>query len=352
MIQYENRGTHTSQNIADPLLGFNSLSTWTSIGTGSASIFNTDYFHGSGCLKIQNTAWNTTDLTISNSVQATTILIDGEYDFSLYVKKELARDVDLTLEITQTQGGVSNVIYDATINMLTEDIDDWVSFITNNNFRLLAGDIITFRFGIPANTTKGISNVYVLVDGFHVFNKERKQLEAPIYTEPIQLDMLSQLRGEKGFGLYVDSLAIPTIAIETSWTEITIDALGSNVVDCLPLDIRGISDLISGGKIIPIASGDDYDGRLDLTIDSKSGSPTYLQVIIDFGASSPDTIRAFTGYIQTAKTPPFKQSLGLDFFAKDLFKANGGKIYARTDSGTFTISTRNIKLSRKSKRFI
>ena len=159
-----------------------------------------------------------------------------------------------------------------------------------------------------------------------------------------------ELYGMTGFGFYVDSLTTPTITIDTSWTEITIDGLGSNVTANLPLDIRGVTDLLIGGEITPIASGDDYDGRLDLTIDSKTGSPNYLQVIIDFGASTPDTIRAFTGYIQTAKTPPFRQSLGLDFFAGDTFLANKGKIYARTDVGSWTISTRNIKITRKSKR--
>ena len=163
-------------------------------------------------------------------------------------------------------------------------------------------------------------------------------------------NILTELIGEKGFGFYVDSLATPTITVGTSWTQITIDALGSNVTDSLPLDIRGVSELIAGGKITPIASGDEYDGRLDLTVESKTGSPNYLEVIIDFSGSTPDTLRAFTGYMQTAKTPPFKQSLILDFFTGDTFVANGGTIYARTDAGSFTISTRNAKISRDSKK--
>lgn len=163
-------------------------------------------------------------------------------------------------------------------------------------------------------------------------------------------DNFTELYGMTGFGFYLDSLTTPTITIGTSWTEILIDGLGSNVVSNLPLDIRGVSDLLTGGKITPTASGDDYDGRLDLTIDSKTGSPSYLEVIIDFAGSTPDTLRAFTGYIQTAKTPPFRQSLGLDFFTGDTFLANGGRIYARTDAGSWTISNRNIKITRKSKK--
>lgn len=162
-------------------------------------------------------------------------------------------------------------------------------------------------------------------------------------------DNFTEVYVVQGHGFYVDSLATPTVTVGTSWTQITIDALGSNVTSYLPLEIRGVSDLVSDNKITPIAAGDDYDGRLDLTIDSQSGNPNYIEIIIDFAGGAPDTLRAFTGYLQDAKTPPFKQSLPLDFFTGDTFLANGGTIYARTDAGSFTISTRNIKISRKSK---
>ena len=152
-----------------------------------------------------------------------------------------------------------------------------------------------------------------------------------------------------GFGFYVDSLSTPTITVTTTWTQITIDALGSNVTNWLPLEIRGVSELISGSVITPISAGDDYDGRLDLTVDSKTGSPSYLEIILDFGGSTPDTLRAFTGYMQSAKTPPFKQSIPLDFFTGTTFLANGGKIYARTDAGSYDVSIRNLKITRKGK---
>ena len=152
-----------------------------------------------------------------------------------------------------------------------------------------------------------------------------------------------------GFGFYKDSLATPSITVTTAWTQITIDALGSNVTNFLPLEIRGVSELVVASTITPIAVGDDYDGRIDITASAKTGSPSYLEVIIDFAGSTPDTLRAFTGYIQAAKTPPFKQSLPIDFFTAATFKANGGKIYARTDAGTFTITSRDIKIGRKSR---
>jgi len=41
--------------------------------------------------------------------------------------------------------------------------------------------------------------------------------------------------------------------------------------------------------------------------------------------------------------------LPLDYFALATFLANGGRLYARVDTGTVTIGRRNIKISRKSK---
>ena len=164
--------------------------------------------------------------------------------------------------------------------------------------------------------------------------------------------LLTSLKGEKGWGFYIDSLATPSITIGTSWTQITIDALGANETDSLPLDIRGISDLWTSNKITPVADKDDYDGKLIVNVASKTGAPSYIEIIIDFADSTPDTVRAYTGYFQTAKTPPFQQSLNLDFFIGGDFKANGGVIYARTDAGSYNITNRSIKLTRKSKRYV
>jgi len=347
MIQINGKGLHASENIIDNLLSFNVNSTWPSVGTGNASVVSSTYFDGSGSLLINNTDYQNTDLTVSNSTQNTLIPYDGDYDFSLYLKKSLSEDVIINVEIFKNASSV----YNQDLTFASFNTDNWTSFMTNENFRMLKNDVVTFIFTVKSNASSVSNNLVIYMDGLHFYNKERNQTKSPIYSKPVD-DVLNSLKGEKGFGFYIDSLATPTITIGTSWTEITIDALGANVIDNLPLDIRGVSNLLTSGKITPIASGDDYDGRLDVTIDSKTGSPTYLEVIIDFAGSTPDTLRAFTGYIQTAKTPPFKQSLGLDFFTGDTFLSNGGKIYARTDTGSWTISNRNIKITRKSKRFI
>lgn len=159
----------------------------------------------------------------------------------------------------------------------------------------------------------------------------------------------TELYGEKGFGLYVDSLTTPSVTVTTAWTQITIDALGANVLENLPLEIRGSGQLWAGNKITPISSGDDYDGVFYMEVLSKSGSPTYMEVIIDYANATPDTVRAFTVHAQGVKDAPFKESLVIDFFVNDTFLANGGILYARVDNGSYVIGERNLKISRKSK---
>ena len=119
----------------------------------------------------------------------------------------------------------------------------------------------------------------------------------------------------------------------------------------LPKEIRGISQLFSANKITPIAIGDDYDGRFDCTVTAKTGTPTFIELIIDISGSTAGTNPAFTGYIQTGGSLPYNQSMPLDYYALGTFLANGGKLYAKVDSGTVTIGRRNIKVTRKSKAF-
>jgi hypothetical protein len=164
-------------------------------------------------------------------------------------------------------------------------------------------------------------------------------------------DNFDELYNEKGWGYYVDSLSTPIINIGTTYTQITIDGLGASITSHLPKEIRGISDLWTGSKITPISIGDDYDGRLDVTVTAKTGSPTLIDVIIDISGGVAGTNKVFTGYVQAGGSIPYGQSLMLDFFSLSTFLTNGGKIYAKTDTGTITIGRRNIKISRKSKDY-
>lgn len=163
-------------------------------------------------------------------------------------------------------------------------------------------------------------------------------------------DNFIELYKVPGWGYYADSLASPTITVNTSYTQITIDALGALTNEAyLPGEIRGSGHLWAGSKVTPISLGDDYDGRFDITVTARTGSPTFIEVILDISGGVAGTNKTYTGYIQTAPTPPYDQSLYLDFFTLATSIANGAKLYAKVDTGTITIGRRNIKLSRKSK---
>jgi len=161
-------------------------------------------------------------------------------------------------------------------------------------------------------------------------------------------DNFTELYGVAGWGYYQDSLATPTISVTTSFTQITIDKLGSLTNESyLPYEIRGSGSLWASDKITPVNIGDDYDGRLDIQITARTGSPTYIEFIIDISGSTPDTNRIFTGYMLSTNATPYRQNLPLDYFTLSTFVTNGGKIYARVDTGTVTVGSRAIKISRK-----
>lgn len=163
-------------------------------------------------------------------------------------------------------------------------------------------------------------------------------------------DNFIELYGVVGWGYYADSLTTPTITVNTSYTQITIDALGALTHEgYLPGEIRGSGSLWAGSKITPISLGDDYDGRFDVTITARTGTPTLIEVILDISGGVAGTNKIYTGYIQTGGTLPYDQSLYLDFFTLVTALTNGAKIYARVDTGTITLGRRNIKISRKSK---
>jgi len=163
-------------------------------------------------------------------------------------------------------------------------------------------------------------------------------------------DNFTELYDERGWGYYQDGLSTPTITVTTSFTQITIDALGSLTNESyLPREIRGVSSLWASNKITPVNVGDDYDGRLDIEVTGRTGSPTYIEFIIDIGNSTPDTNRVFTGYMLSTNATPYRQNLPIDFYTLSTFVTNGGKVYARVDTGTITVGSRALKISRKFK---
>jgi len=161
-------------------------------------------------------------------------------------------------------------------------------------------------------------------------------------------DNFTELYSVGGWAYYQDGLSTPTITVTTSFTQITIDKLGASTnEDYLPYEIRGTGTLWASDKITPVNVGDDYDGRMDIQVTARTGSPTYIEFIIDISGSTPDTNRVFTGFMLSTNATPYRQNIPIDFFTLATFIANGGKVYARVDTGTITIGSRAIKLSRK-----
>jgi hypothetical protein len=116
----------------------------------------------------------------------------------------------------------------------------------------------------------------------------------------------------------------------------------------LPLQIRGISELwdVTNNKINAINIGDGYTMRLDFEIESKSGAPKGIDIILDTGGGATPTIIELERTISVSKTAPYKVSIAFPYFTLSNFKTNGGQIFLKTDSGSVIISNRKISIHR------
>lgn len=153
-----------------------------------------------------------------------------------------------------------------------------------------------------------------------------------------------------GFGLYVDGETTPiTQIVTTSATKLSIDGSASTSTSAyLPKQIRGISELwdVVNDKINSINIGDGYTARIDFEIESKTGSPNGIDVILDIGGGASPTIIAVEQIVAVIKTAPYMISISFPYFTLATFKANGGQIFLKTDAGTVTIAKRQISIHR------
>jgi len=172
------------------------------------------------------------------------------------------------------------------------------------------------------------------------------------FTELYQLnpDTINLLKNTFGFGFYVHDQSTPsTQLINTTPSKLIVDGGGSTSnSDHLPLDIRGISELwdTTNNKLLPISSGDGYTIRIDLEITSKTGSPTELILDLDISGGAAPTIVVVERIISTGKTPPYMVSVSFPYFTLDTFKTNGGQLFLSTDSGSVSLTNRQISIHR------
>ena len=151
-----------------------------------------------------------------------------------------------------------------------------------------------------------------------------------------------------GFGSYIDSESA-TQVITTVESKLLIDGASTSSNSLyLPLQIRGISELwdVTNNKINAINIGDGYTLRLDIEIQSKTGSPKGLDVILDIGGGATPTIIEAERIVGLEKSTPYKISIAFPYFTLASFKTNGGQIFLKTDIGSITISKRKISIHR------
>lgn len=186
-------------------------------------------------------------------------------------------------------------------------------------------------------------------------DKENAQITATAANKKISaVDMndiktsVNILHDERGWANYTDSLATATQVFTTSPSKISIDASGATTeITYRPLS--GTSGPLwdaSLDKITPLAVGDAYDARLDITITAKSGNPDVITLVLDIGGGVTISINVFEVSTSIAKTVPFKTSIPLTFFSLSTFVANGGQIFLSTDVGSATVGARGIFIKR------
>mgnify|MGYP000526526404 CR=1 FL=1 len=301
------------------------------------------------CLNLE---FDTTDLVfnLSNALTTSVLTPDANHLFQLSIKDEIDGPdsfLPFDFEILIYKNAVHTDTLEGSFNPDPTTYDG--KFITYyQNIYLSGTTTLDFAFKVKHNASSPTATQNFQI-GLLKLEKDDKFLGVPT---PYSLPYSYTPSNNNGWAYYVDSLATPTITIGTTYTQITIDALGATINNYLPLDARlalPTKQLWAGSKITPISVGDDYDGRFDFTVTAKTGSPNAIEFIIDISGSTAGSNVAFTGWIQAVGTAPYNQSMPLDYFTLSTFLTNGGKLYAKTDTGTVTIGRRNIKISRKSK---
>lgn len=156
-----------------------------------------------------------------------------------------------------------------------------------------------------------------------------------------------------GWTYHKDGLSSPaSYSLTTTPQQISIDGLGQEEIGYLPSGVGSFWDK-TNDWIMPDAVGNTFTGRLDLVVTAKGGGASEIDVAIDIG-STPDgsggagSIVIFNAAASVAKTigSGYIVTFPLDLFCLSTFLANGGTIWASTDTGTATVTDRSIFLNR------
>jgi len=151
----------------------------------------------------------------------------------------------------------------------------------------------------------------------------------------------NQVKNTFGWALYVDTGN--SLVITSTDTLLTIDS-ASSITTYKPRSFTG--EMWANNAIQSEVVGDAYDGRLDFTIASTANNPNYIEIKLDIGGQATPSNIVVKTIINLLKTPPYTYSIAFPYYTMDTFVANGGQIFMATDTGSVTITNRDIFIKR------
>lgn len=161
---------------------------------------------------------------------------------------------------------------------------------------------------------------------------------------------ITTIKNIHGWEIHADSETTnATQTFTTTPSKLLIDSDGgSTVLTEKPLELSEENNMwdADSNKITPINSGDSYIARLDLEIDSETGSPNEIIIVLDIGGSASPTSVIYTNYASTGKSTPYSVSVSIPFFSGETFVSNGGQVFISTDSGEVEIASRGLFITR------
>jgi len=254
------------------------------------------------------------------------------------------------IRATQFVNCSGNLIDLGTATFDTFEIDSMVAAVPTSSIAInvapSGANINAGGEGIITSTNIGITGGGLATVGYDPLD-----LEWNVYGNSESI-ITSDRITPTGFAFYQDGETSPvTQVITTTPQKLQIDGLGSQTeTGFLPKSIRGIDELwdVVNDKITPITIGDSYDLGIDLEIIAKTGGVGEIIVSLDIGGGAGITNEIITVDAFVGKTPPFTKRISTLFFTLATFLTNGGQIFLATDSGTVTVASRQITISRNS----
>lgn len=150
-----------------------------------------------------------------------------------------------------------------------------------------------------------------------------------------------------GWGFYADGETNPTTQlITTTASVLSIDGLGSiSDQDFMPTDSAPfwdtVNNTVDGDNV-----GDGYVIRLGVNVSADTGNPSYIRAQVDIGTLSTPSIVIAERIISVSKTPPYPLGASFNYFTLTTFIANGARLFLSTDTGTVSLESREVLISK------